>query len=150
MPAMTIDRFMSMVSPEPNSGCWLWDAGCNAGGYGRCYDNRKQWPAHRWIYTKVIGPIPKEFDLDHLCRTPTCVNPAHLEPVTRSENIQRGRTPEVTKARHRAITHCKRGHEFTADNTYWISKPGRYGQQYLCRSCRECRRLHYQRTKTGG
>jgi hypothetical protein len=27
--------------------------------------------------------------LDHLCRNPKCVNPNHLEVVTRSENLRR-------------------------------------------------------------
>jgi hypothetical protein len=75
--------------------CWLW-TGCNSGGkdktgYGQF------WPtpyvpigAHRWAYTKLAGLIPPGLDLDHLCRVPRCVNPGHLEPVTRQINLQRG------------------------------------------------------------
>lgn len=37
------------------------------------------------------GPIPDGLQLDHLCRNPSCVNPAHLEIVTGAENIRRGK-----------------------------------------------------------
>jgi hypothetical protein len=46
--------------------------------------------AHRWMYEQKIGPIPKGLVIDHLCRNTRCVNPDHLEPVTRGENTRRG------------------------------------------------------------
>jgi hypothetical protein len=45
--------------------------------------------AHRWAYEHFIGPIPAGLEIDHLCRVRHCVNPAHLEPVTKSENRRR-------------------------------------------------------------
>ena len=30
------------------------------------------------VYEWFVGPIPKGLQLDHLCRVPHCVNPAHL------------------------------------------------------------------------
>lgn len=53
--------------------------------------------------------------LDHLCRITLCCNPEHLEPVTQAENIMRGIAPSAFNA---VKTHCKRGHEFTPENTY--------------------------------
>lgn len=72
--------------------------------------------AHRVMYTHIVGPIPDGLTIDHLCRVHNCVNPAHLEPVTLYENIQRRvyppRTrPEVTV--HVRATVCAKGHEFT-------------------------------------
>jgi hypothetical protein len=59
--------------------------------------------AHRYAYEWLIGPIPIGLDLDHLCRTRECVNPNHLEPVTRKENIRRsdlvGRAPKTMRMR---------------------------------------------------
>jgi|SRR5579863_806996 len=87
-----MDRFMSMVSPEPNSGCWLWMGSCLPFGYGQISQGRGLNPgrAHVVSYKHFVGLIPEGLVLDHLCRNPSCVNPMHLEPVTRGENVRRG------------------------------------------------------------
>lgn len=46
---------------------------------------------HRKIYEALVGDIPRGLQLDHVCRNRVCVNPAHLEPVTISENAKRAR-----------------------------------------------------------
>jgi hypothetical protein len=98
-----IDRFMSHVHPEPNTGCWLWDGSHGGKGYGvfRFPKNgvNKMQNAHRIAYEIERGPIPKGLCLDHLCRNPACVNPDHLEIVTYSENINRGESPEASRQR---------------------------------------------------
>jgi len=120
------------TSPEPNTGCWLWTGAVNEGGYGTINHPRRGGKfAHRVAFAHWRGPIPAGMDLDHLCRVRCCVNPEHLEPVTRQENIRRGRVGEATAERQRGRTHCKRGHEFTPANTI-IRKNG-------VRNCRACR-----------
>lgn len=42
------------------------------------------------LYEILVEPVPAELQLDHLCRVTSCVNPMHLESVTRSENLKRG------------------------------------------------------------
>ena len=69
-----------------STGCWEWTGHVNNAGYGRVKNDY----AHRLAYEMFVGPIPDGADLDHLCRRRSCVNPAHLEPVTRSENVRRG------------------------------------------------------------
>ncbi len=94
----TIDSgwLSSRYIPEPNSGCWLWLGELNSAGYGRISQGnnkigkRVRSLAHRVSYELAKGPVPEGFDLDHLCRVPCCINPDHLEPVTRSENNRRG------------------------------------------------------------
>ena len=84
------ERFMSNVLPEPNSGCWLWAGFCNPGGYGKFTAGPKNEYAHRLSYRLFVGEIPQGLELDHLCRVRCCVNPSHLEPVTKSVNAIRG------------------------------------------------------------
>lgn len=81
---------------EENTGCWIWQRAKDRHGYGLAHVNRKTLPAHRMIYQRLVGPIPQGLDLDHLCRTPLCVNPEHLEPVSRAENLRRGTATKVT------------------------------------------------------
>ena len=100
------ERFDAKWTPEPNTGCWLWTGATTPGGYGRLTvgsqidGTRRQVRAHRRSYERLVGPIPDGLDLDHLCRTPGCVNPEHLEPVTRRENIRRGYEARGATAQH--------------------------------------------------
>lgn len=84
-----IERFERSIMPEPNSGCWLWVANINS-RYPRFWDGDQVVKGHRWSYEHFIGPIRDGLQIDHLCCQKLCVNPAHLEPVTCRENVQRG------------------------------------------------------------
>jgi hypothetical protein len=84
-----IERFFSNVEFEPNSGCWLWSGGGVHMRYGMMAVNGKPISAHRFSYNLHKGPVPDGLEIDHLCHTPLCVNPSHLEAVTRSENNKR-------------------------------------------------------------
>jgi hypothetical protein len=124
------DRFWSRVNKTET--CWLWTGATVAGGYGCLRADGRPLRAHRVAYELTVGPIPDGLVLDHLCRTPACVRPDHLEPVTQRENILRGTSPAAQFA---AATHCKRGHEFTPENTM-----RRKGSTRECRTCRKHRR----------
>lgn len=124
----TAERFWSKVNKS--QGCWLWTAAVNARGYGKFKAERYEY-AHRYAYRLMVGPIPPDMTLDHLCRTPLCVNPAHLEVVTALENRLRA---------SRAITHCPHGHQYTAENTATGSRGER-----RCRECNRIRNRKYRR-----
>lgn len=139
------ERFWDKVSPEPNSGCWLWTAYATPLGYGKFGVTRKAGMslAHRHAYEVLVGEIPKGLVLDHLCRTPCCVNPAHLEPVTIAENTRRSPIIKNNGQLQRERTHCPKGHPYAGDNLF-IRACGRR------RECRECQRRvsrDYQRSK---
>lgn len=120
-----VKNFDAKVIPEPNSGCWLWMGAWDQCGYGSFWHEGKCWRVHRLAYEVLVGPIPDDFEIDHLCRTRCCINPAHLEAVSRAENMARIHWPNSAK------THCAQGHLFDEANTYW--RPNGKGRQ--CISC---------------
>ena len=127
-----LERLMSRV--HKTSTCWLWTGSVDSKGYGTFMiptpGGRVCRGAHRLVYVAMRGKIPENLVLDHLCRTPLCVNPDHLRAVTHAENILAGISPSAINARK---THCKHGHEFTPENTYVLPSTGE-------RRCRECHR----------
>lgn len=44
--------------------------------------------AHAAVYELLVRPIVKGEVLHHLCFQEACVNPEHLEPMTRSEHMR--------------------------------------------------------------
>lgn len=120
-------------------GCWLFTGSRDRLGYGRTHVPAlgKTQLSHRVAYTLLVGPIPEGLVLDHRCRTPSCVNPAHLEPVTIAENNRR-----TGPYRAAAVwTQCKNGHEMTPENTYVPT-----GRRYrVCRTCERARNREYHR-----
>jgi hypothetical protein len=133
--AVQVDRFWQFVE-ESENGCWEWLGQIDKRhGYGFYRANGVNLRAHRVSYTLLLGAIPNALTIDHVCRNRRCVNPDHLEAVQNKENILRGESPTAENARK---THCKRGHEFTPENTVHYSKNG---GKYVSRECRECRRL---------
>ena len=97
------DRFLDKVSPEPNSGCWLWIGAMRNRGYGSFQFRGGQWRAHRAAYEMFIGPIPDGLFVTHSCDTPSCVNPRHLSVGTHTDNMRdmRGRDRSLRGTRHR-------------------------------------------------
>ena len=121
-------RFWDKVTPEPNGGCWLWTGVDNGNGYAMFWwlERKQKVPAHKLAYEILIGPVPKGLDLDHLCRVRSCVNPAHLEPVTRAVNLLRGDRKTKLPKREK----CDNGHALDELNTY------SYKGSRMCKTCR--------------
>lgn len=117
-PRPLIDRLMAKVSPEPNSGCWLWTGALARNSYGTSHEGRRTIVAHRLFYKIFKGEIPDGLVIDHKCRVRCCVNPDHLEPVTMRENIMRGVGPDRNRERKTTRTHCIHGHPTTPENLY--------------------------------
>lgn len=81
-------RFWSHVDADGD--CWLWTASRKDNGYGQIFIGGQNVLAHRYAYESLVGPIPDDKEIDHLCRVRHCVNPDHLEPVTHKVNFDRG------------------------------------------------------------
>lgn len=117
-------RFWRKVSKSES--CWIWTSAHNVYGYGVFHLAGKTVMAHRLSYEMVRGEVPLDMSVDHLCRVRDCVNPAHLEIVTRGENVLRG---IGLWAQNKRKTHCPKGHPYVAGNIYRDSGG---------RKCRQC------------
>ena len=69
----------------------------------------------------------------HINEDTTDDRPANLQITTRAEHINMHRE-QLRAARGPLATHCGRGHEWTAENTYWPPSGPRQ-----CRTCRSIR-----------
>jgi len=146
MPAKISNETWVKIKHEVlDSGCWIFKGSLQKDGYGSCNRNGQSL-AHRAYYSILKGELLHGFELDHLCKNRSCVNPDHLEQVTHAENISSGNY----KSNHRngRKTHCKRGHEFNVENTLHEIVNGEKR-----RKCLTCRRVaandRYYRNKAG-
>ena len=110
--------------------CWPWQGYIHPDGYGQVRYHGKMQKAHRIAYLLTIGNIPDDMELDHLCKSRDCINPNHLEPVTRETNINRSDSLAV---KNRQKTHCPKGHPYSEENTILDKSSGG-------RRCQICRR----------
>lgn len=137
--ANAVDRFVASYA-EHSEGCWLWAKTVNNRGYGVITVHYKHVLAHRFSHELYIGPIPEGHEVDHLCKSRPCVNPEHLEAVTRQVNVARSDWPAAVHARQ---TSCKKGHPFDEANTRRLLDGSR-----KCRTCsRETDRAYYARKR---
>lgn len=138
-----IERIMRRVDVAGPDDCWIWK-GKTTNGYGQIQRTNRTADGmeytHRLVYMQLVGPIADGMDIDHTChsaavraglcaggpscRHRACVNPAHLEQVTRRENVRRaGRRT------------CLRGHVLEPPNLIASVRGWR-----VCRACKQIRR----------
>ena len=122
-------RFWAKI--EKTETCWLWRGPLTPLGYGKFALKGRYRAAHRVAWELCNEPIPEDREIDHLCRTRACVNPSHLDVVTRRENLLRSSNQAAVRAR---ATKCKHGHAFSTENTR-IARNGN-------RQCRRCTELY--------
>ena len=109
--------------------CWLWEGSISELGYGRFSVGRRTCFAHRVAMLLHGHTIPDGLEIDHLCRVRNCVNPIHMELVTREENLRR--------RSYAFVDRCPRGHLYEGDNLYLDASSG--GRR--CRMCLRDQRI---------
>lgn len=121
-----VARFEVKYKVDPATGCWLWTAG-KSQGYAAFNFNGSRSQGHIFSFLLYRGFVPDELTRDHLCRVRSCVNPWHLEIVTRGVNVLRGIGVAAVNAK-KAV--CIRGHPFSGNNLAFKKNGWR-----RCRTC---------------
>lgn len=85
---LQLNNLWRFISPEPNSGCWLWIEKIDPTGYGVFKRHGGYDRAHRVVWKLLNGRLDNKAVLDHKCRNPSCVNPSHLRICTQRQNTQ--------------------------------------------------------------
>lgn len=141
LPLQAVERHLATVDVVGPWLCWLLDKTPHRNGYmymasgtGR---HCRQQLAHRAVYEHLIGPIPDELTIDHLCRNRWCCHPNHVVPVTSQVNALRG----LTGMHNKVKSHCPQGHPYTGDNLYIRPRDN-------ARSCRTCTRAAIARFRS--
>jgi len=82
---------------DPETGCWIWLKSLVTGGYGRiCTTGGGYLRAHRVYYEHHVGPIPRGHEVHHRCENRLCVNPEHLEALSKEDHISsHGASPHL-------------------------------------------------------
>ena len=134
-------RLVRGAAVDDVTGCWVWQKSMNSQGYGHIGVGHRVLSAHRVSYEVFVGEIPEGLTIDHLCRNPSCINPAHLEPVTMRENILRGNGVSARNARKQF---CKRGHPLVGANVHTMPCGGRRCR--VCAKAYQSAKQNYRRT----
>lgn len=130
------ERFMRFVSPEPNSGCWLWIGAIRGNShrqparYGAFWLRGAMIPAHKAAFVLFCSEVPPAVNVLHKCDNTFCVNPSHLFLGDQSSNM----LDCVAKGRHHmtARATCKNGHDLS--DSKFVRPSGRTGW----RRCLKC------------
>ena len=133
-------RFWDKVKIAGPDECWEWLSSKKPFGHGDFYFNKKTVLAHRMVWLLINGEIPDGMCVCHKCDNPSCVNINHLFLATKIDNNR----DMFNKKRnyHVKITHCPKGHEYSAENTR-IYKSG----SRACKTCNRIKSLEYIRKK---
>lgn len=141
------EKLLARIELQPN-GCWEWQRQIHPRGYakwkvwGAKTGTQKSVWVHRLSYETFIGDIPEGLTIDHLCKNKSCINPDHLEAVSRKVNSERGNesyrqdNPKFPCGHLRSETGC----------TFPVyARSGALIQKIRCKPCIVAYQKNYQR-----
>jgi hypothetical protein len=119
--------------------CWIWTASTTKRGYPK-FKLRSYTLvlSHRQAYEWWVGPLVPSLTIDHVkevCNNIKCVNPDHLEQVTRVENSYRQHGVNAI--------HCKNGHL----RSEWTRSQPSTGKKYCIKCARLAGQMRYDTYK---
>ena len=119
-----VQRFWESVAVDKQTGCYAWTGTRFSQDYGHFSIGTQAYYAHRLQWWVVNGPVANGKELHHRCKNKWCVNPDHLEEVTRKEHFQ-----------NHLKSHCRYGHPLLPGSVYFLKRGGR-----LCKLCAKRRK----------
>lgn len=128
---------------DPRTGCLLWNGPRTPNGYGMIRANGRRILVHRFALELTLGrPIGDGMMALHSCGNKLCAAPHHIREGSRAENAQ----DRLAEGGYfgATLTHCARGHEFTAENTRVYSG----GDGRPRRKCLACHRQRAAAART--
>jgi len=107
-------RFWSHV--HKTRSCWIWTGAINAKGRGYFNFDGTTMGAHRAAWILTYGHILPHIHVCHICQTPACVRPSHLQLGSVSDNASDGnkrpyRYPKLENWKKRVLS---------AEERFWI------------------------------
>lgn len=94
-----LERFQAHVQPDLTSECLNWTGSTTKRGYphfsvrrAKTEKRSSRWGnrrvlAHKWLFEQVHGKVEPGYEVDHRCCNPRCVNLAHLQKLTKAQNL---------------------------------------------------------------
>jgi len=83
----TANEYLLANSDKPaGSECWVWKRRVTKHGYGHINPKWGHHQVHRLAYATWVGSIKKHSQIHHKCSNKACINPDHLQEVTKTDN----------------------------------------------------------------
>jgi hypothetical protein len=131
-------RLSALCVIDPDTGCWNWTGPKSKYG-GHINYLSKKWIASRFSYILHYKKSIKGYNVAHKCNNINCVNPKHLEVITKKQHAKR----VWAKRPHQTATHCANGHRLTAANVH--SNDSKRGK--TCAVCQRASAKRYRERK---
>jgi len=122
-----------------SKGCWIWQGNKDKEGYARFNYQKKKCRVHRISYLLFVDKLITNYIIHHVCGNPSCVNPGHLQQITKQEHNFRGNSASSLNNRKEKCPKCGGGYTIVK---YGVSKNPRR----MCKPCRKLTSTKYYQT----